>query len=164
MGLRAEWSGAHPPTFDIGSRSVVDIGGGPVSLLLKCVNLGRCDVLDPGGFPAWVSDRYSAHQVTLISVPGETDVAALDGSYDEAWVYNVLQHVDDPAKVIENARRWASTIRIFEWIDVPPYPGHPHMLTRELLDEWLDGHGYVAQLDERGCVGTAYSGIFRGRS
>lgn len=161
MGLRADWSGAHPPTFDLEGRSVLDIGGGPVSLLLKCVNFKEATVADPGEFPEWVIARYKHCGIHFSQKRGE-DLAFSPGhgDFDEAWIYNVLQHVDDPARVIENARAWASTIRIFEWIDIDPYPGHPHRLTREGLDGWLGAPGFVANLDEHGCVGTAYYGVF----
>jgi hypothetical protein len=161
MGLIANWSCAHPPEFDIEGRSVLDIGGGPVSLLLKCVNRGRCVVVDPSDFPLWVFERYRHCKIDFWHGPAE-EITDEKLHFDEAWIYNVLQHVGDPAEVIERARKHASTVRVFEWIDIDPYPGHPHRLEREGLDEWLDGHGFVAQLNERGCVGTAYYGVFQG--
>lgn len=159
MGLLASWSGAHPPTFDIGGRSVIDIGGGPVSLLLKCVNRGRCVVVDPADYPEWVFRRYEECGIELWHGRAED----IDGGphFDEAWIYNVLQHVDDPVLAIATARHHASVIRIFEWIGIDPYPGHPHRLEREDLDEWLDGMGYVAQVNENGAVGLAYYGVFQ---
>jgi hypothetical protein len=157
MGLLASWHGAHPPTFDIGGRSVIDIGGGPVSLLLKCVNRGRSVVADVAQFPPWVIARYEYCDIEFWRTRGED----IDGySFDEAWIYNLLQHVDEPAAVILAARRVARTIRIFEWIDIEPYPGHPHMLTRDLLGEWLGAPGFVANVNESGAVGHAYYGVF----
>jgi hypothetical protein len=161
MGLRPEWTGAHPPTYDIGGRSVLDIGGGPVSILLKCRNRGQAVVVDPGDFPPWVFARYGHCGIDFWHGPAEEIDDELR-SFDEAWVYNVLQHVIDPAEVLAKARRYASTIRVFEWINVQPYDGHPHLLTRDGLDEMLDGTGFVVDLNERGCVGEAYYGVFRG--
>lgn len=54
MGLVAQWGVGHPPVFDLEGRSVIDIGGGPVSLLLKCGNRGRAVVADPAEWPVWV--------------------------------------------------------------------------------------------------------------
>ena len=51
-------------------------------------------------------------------------------------------------------------LRIFEWIDIPAYEGHPHVLTKEKLDEWIDGDGYTVHLDTDGAVGRAYYGVF----
>lgn len=163
MGLLASWYGAHPPTFPMVGRSVVDIGGGPVSLLLKCVDKGRAVVADPGDYPEWVIKRYEACGIEYWRMEGESP--SLSGyTFDEAWIYNVLQHTVDPEKVIANARGLATTVRVFDWIGIDPYPGHPHRLERENLDEWLGGRGYVAQLNERGCVGSAYYGVFQGVS
>jgi len=38
MGLTAFHDGKSPFNFDLGGASVLDIGGGPSSLLLKCTN------------------------------------------------------------------------------------------------------------------------------
>lgn len=162
MGLRADWDGAHPPTFDVEGRSIVDIGGGPVSLLLKCVNRGRAVVADPSDYPAWIIARYEACGIEYWRMEGESP--SLTGyTFDEAWIYNCLQHVDDPEKVIANAWNVASTIRIFEWIGVDPYPGHTNRLEKDDLDDWLGSPGFTTQLSESGCVGYAYYGVF-GRS
>lgn len=157
MGLRADWGGAHPPAYDVEGRSVIDIGGGPVSILLKCINRGRAIVADPGVFPEWVIERYNYCNIEYWRTDGE-DISGY--TLDEAWIYNVLQHVRDPAKVIAVARELASTVRIFEWIGTDPYPGHPHRLEEEDLDEWLGAKGFVANLNERGAVGRAYYGVF----
>ena len=53
-------------------------------------------------------------------------------------------------------------LRIFEWIDIPAHEGHPVELTKELLDSIiaLPGSG-TATLNESGCYGKAYYGVFR---
>jgi hypothetical protein len=161
MGLRPDWGGAHPPRFYGGGRSFIDIGGGPCSLLLKHTNLGRAVVADPGGYPEWVVGRYDAHGIEYWQMPGESD--SLRGySFDEALIYNTLQHTVDPERVVANARSIARVVRVFEWLNLPPHPGHPHELSKPALDEWLGGHGFSALLDEHGAVGTAYYGVFRG--
>lgn len=159
MGLQADWTCGHPPAFDVGGRAIMDIGGGPVSLLLKCVNIGTAKVVDPGRFPQWTTDRYLAHGVAYERRRGEDIV--VKQLYDEAWIYNVLQHADDPECVIANARAVADVIRLFEWIDIPAYDGHPHELSQEKLEKWLGRRGFVAQVDERGAVGRAFYGVFR---
>ncbi len=159
MGLRPNWACAHPPEFDLMDRSVVDIGGGPASLLLKCINKGRAVVADPSVFPDWVIGRYEHCGIEYWRMEGESP--SLSGyTFDEAWIYNVLQHVTDPEQVIKNAQGVAGLIRIYEWIDIPAYEGHPHLLTRESLDEWLGGEGFVVELNESGAVGRAYYGVF----
>lgn len=165
MGLQANWNCAHPPTYDLGNKSVIDIGGGPVSLLLKSQSYTRAVVADPGMWPEWVTQRYAAHNVEYWRTDGE-DVEGY--TFDEAWIYNTLQHVRDPELVIKRAHELVSpasgNIRIFEWVDLEPYPGHPNRLTQTALDDWLGAPGYVTTLNESGAVGRAYYGVFRGRS
>ena len=159
MGLLASWGGAHPPTFNLGGRSVVDIGGGPVSLLLKCINYSWATVVDPGRWPDWVHDRYTAAGIGYRQERGE-DLTVMNA--DDALIYNVLQHCDDPEKVIASARKCAKTIRLFEWIDIEPYDGHPQTLTKADLEKWLGAAGFATELNEDGCVGRAFYGVFAG--
>lgn len=159
MGLRAYWAMAHPPSYDVEGKSIIDIGGGPVSLLLKCVNLGTAVVADPAQYPDWVIERYRAHGVSYWKRPGE-ELAGEKASFDEAWIYNVLTHVDDPSRVIQAAWACAPRIRIFDWIDQDPYPGHPQRLTQEGLEQDLGSPGFVSQLAENGAVGRAFYGVF----
>lgn len=161
MGLTRSPNEKTPYRFDMDGKSVLDIGGGPSSLLLKCVN-AQGKVIDPIKFPPWVYQRYKAVGIRY-SIQKAED---LDGneSFDECWIYNVLQHTENPARIIRNARTAAKLIRIFEWIDMRPCPGHPQILTREKLDEWLDGEGKVedkiAGIAEVDCLGKGYYGIF----
>jgi hypothetical protein len=99
--------------------------------------------------------------ITTIVARGEDiEVAGQEKAFDEAWIYNCLQHTDDPELIIKNARQLANTIRIFEWIDIPPHRGHPQELKEHLLNKWLGGEGHVAELDENICHGKSYSGVF----
>jgi len=158
MGLQADWACAHPPTYDVNGQSVLDIGGGPASLLLKCINRDRSVVADPGFWPQWVLDRYAAAGIEYWRTDGEN----IEGyTFDEVWIYNVLTHVRDPQKIIANAVAMSSLVRIFEWLEDAPRPGHPQTLHAAELDTWLGGTGFVAHLNEGGAVGLAYYGVFR---
>lgn len=165
MGMHM--SGEHLgkwPNYDLEGKSILDIGGGPYSILLKCFNHHDCLVVDPCDYPAWVKLRYEVIGVRMERVMGEQldTYPFIDAQYDEAWLYNVLQHVDDPEKIIANARQRAKTIRIFEWVNFPPHEGHPQELKPELLNEWLSGFGTVEQMsNENGCEGPAYYGVFK---
>ena len=148
-------------SFDVHGARVVDIGGGPVSMLLKSINRGYAMVVDPIEWPRWVYDRYMAVHITPLVARGE-DLQPGPG-YSEAWIYNVLQHVDDPALVVANARKAAKLVRLFEWIGIPPHEGHPHMLTKPLLREWLGTEkGDSAHFEGNGCHGWAFYGAFPG--
>jgi hypothetical protein len=146
-------------SFDAGGKRILDIGGGPSSMLLKCTNLKSGKVIDPIAYPEWTKTRYASHAIEVAVEDGED---AFETGWDEVWIYNCLQHAHSVEKIIENAKRAAPVLRIFEWIDIPPHDGHPIELTKKLLDDiiGLPGSG-TAYLSESGCFGVAYYGVFR---
>jgi hypothetical protein len=148
-------------SFCVNNKSIIDIGGGPSSMLLKTINLGqRGTVVDPLKYPDWTYDRYAAKGIKPIVMRGEDLIIKhFAKGYDEAWIYNCLQHTDDPELIIKNALSAAKTLRIFEWVDIPPHDGHPIELTKEKLDKWTGGLGQVITLAESGCFGKAYYNV-----
>lgn len=161
MGLEFFHNGKSPYNIDLGGRSVLDVGGGPSSLLLKCVNGAHRIVVDPLSMPSWVIERYQAAGIEYDNAPFER-WGNRPITFDEVWIYNCLQHTNDPAMVIWNALAHADLVRIFEWIDTPSNIGHPHTLTEHNLNEWLGGEGKVEWIDAENCKGKAYYGIFVG--
>jgi hypothetical protein len=131
------------PTINLAGRSVLDIGGGPVSMLLKTVNGGDLVVVDPCPYPKWVQERYLAHRVECVREWAETFTCP-DRHFDECWIYNVLQHVVDPSRVAEVALRSARLVRVFEWTNIPADQMHPHVLTDAALDGWFGSPGRPA--------------------
>ena len=139
---------------------ILDIGGGPVSLMLKTSNLKSGTVVDPIEFPQWTKDRYATHNIDVVIEKGE--YISLDG-YDEVWIYNVLKDTIDPEKIISNAKKAAPVLRIFEWVDLGPDAGK-HVLTAEDLNTWIGSKGRSVKLSQKNCYGTAYYGKFEGWS
>jgi 2-polyprenyl-3-methyl-5-hydroxy-6-metoxy-1,4-benzoquinol methylase len=156
IGLKLFHDTKTPYNFTV-VGNILDIGGGPVSMLLKCPH-AKGVVVDPCEYPYWIEERYKCAGIKYEKKRGE-DVDEV-GVYDEVWIYNVLQHVDDPEKIVKNAKKAGKLIRIFEWIGIQPCEGHPHMLTEEGLNKWLGGYGKVEALNEQGCRGEAYYGVF----
>lgn len=163
MGIMFAADERGPYLINLGDKAVLDIGGGPVSLLLKATKDSKRTVADPCDYPSWVGERYAAQGIEYKQIKGE-DVDQLgESQYDEVWLYNCLQHVDDPAKIIANAKQVlkpGGVFRIFEWINTPTNTAHPHSLTKEQLDEWIGQSGGTAHLSESGCFGDAYFGAF----
>lgn len=160
MGFSPERDWRTPWNFDMRGRSVIDIGSGPCSILLKCYRLRGSPlsmVVDPMEMPQWVKARYNEAGLIFLDSPGEK-IGNLDPqSFDLALIYNCLQHTDDPAKVVANARSLARDLAMFEWIGIEPHEGHPHMLTEGLLNEWAGRKGTVHRLTGRNeCYGTAW--------
>ncbi len=158
MGLEMVPNPKTPYAFDLGGKSVLDIGGGPISILLKCSNV-RGMVIDPLEYPAWVQARYEEAGIEYKQGKGE-DIDATN--FDEVWIYNVLQHVDDPGMILNNARRAGKLIRIFEWVDTPPNPTHPNKLNAKELDRWLGGKGTVEETGGGRVPAKMYYGQFQG--
>lgn len=159
MGLRFYHNGKSPYNIDMNGKSVIDIGGGPASLLLKCTGLIRGTVVDPLDVPHWVILRYEEAGIFLDQNPAEE---IEDGIYDEAWIYNCLQHTENPKDIIENTLRVAKVVRLFEWVETSINDGHPHSFTAEQLDKWLRGEGKVETLSLHTLRGKCYYGIFIG--
>jgi hypothetical protein len=125
-------------SLSIGGRRILDIGGGPSSMLLQVSDHGGSKVIDPIEWPSWTIDRYKSHNIEFERITGEE---IDETGWDEVWIYNCLQHTIDPKKIIENAKKAAPVLRIFEWLDIPAHEGHPQELTKNLLDEWIGQDG-----------------------
>jgi glycosyltransferase involved in cell wall biosynthesis len=143
MGVPRWGSHLVGAVFDAGGKSILDIGGGPVSLLLRCKNRGRSLVVDPIRWPDWIHERYRTAGITYLQMYAE-DLDLIE-RFDEVWIYNVLQHVQDPALVIHRARAHGKVVRVFEWIDAEVNVGHPHSLSQAFLSKHLGVPGRVIQ-------------------
>lgn len=149
----ATWIDAH-------NKSVCDIGGGVCSLLLKTQNVITPLVVEPMKLAGWAYMRYLQNNIDVLIEPVEE--AKLVGIYDEVWMYNVLQHTQNPDKIIRNAQKHSKLIRFFDWIDTPPHAGHPQTLKADHLDEMFNGRGRVIELnsDNWDGFGRCYFGVF----
>jgi len=163
MGIKRTPNLKTPYSFDLEGKSILDIGSGAYSLLLKCTNFKDSVVSDPlmNDFPEWVIKRYITHGLKPAMSSGE-DLDGLKRSFDEVWFYNVLEHVYDPKKIIDNAKRLGKIVRVFEWLDTKQSIGHLQLLTESKMNKWLNGNGKVQKINKNGAVGKCFSGIFRG--
>lgn len=148
--------------FDLQGKSILDVGGGPWSILLRSYNYSRAVVADPLAVPPSVLRRYKNYGIDFQSTPGEK--LDTNDHFDEVWIYNVLQHVIDPAEIIKRIQNLATRVRIFEWVYIPTDTCHPHLLTPEGLSNWFSGSRIervsIKQLNEQQCVGQAFIGVF----
>lgn len=130
---------------DLGGKSVLEVGAGPVALSLRCVN-GRRKVIEPLPYPDWVWERYKYFGIETEQRRAED---MQEAGWDEVWVLNVLQHVDDLEKAFVNIKSSASILRIHEWLDIPTDISHPQSLKRESLDEQLGIQGAVTTIVQK---------------
>lgn len=153
---------------DVSTKSVLDIGCGPFSLLQRRP-AGRGVAVDPIDYGP-LEERYRELGIRRVIAKGEDLTPALVGHFSEAWIYNCLQHVENPELVLRNAIQLADRVRVFEWINIPPYEGHLHMLTAEGLVRpfqetgWTDELTIVGVSKTEGLHGTFFAGVFAPRS
>lgn len=157
FGIVNDGSGRWP-VYDMDGKSVLDIGGGPVSILLKCVNVENATVVDPCVYPKWTRDRYRSAGIKVVERPAEDYRPRTQ--FDEVWIYNCLQHTIDPEKIVRQARQYGEVLRMFEWLETPACEGHPHTLHADELNEWVGGGGHIENVNENGAVGLAWYGVF----
>ena len=70
MGLFSEY-GTPDGELDMQGKSVLDIGGGPVSMTLRRINAGTLTVADPCPWPPSVHRRYKNYGIEFIQARGE---------------------------------------------------------------------------------------------
>jgi hypothetical protein len=160
IGLIRTETRRSPFIFDMLGASVIDIGGGPVSLLLKCINFSSGVVIDAGtDYPYWVYERYQSAGIRYVIEVGENLNVV---GHDEAWLINALQHTVNPEQVLRNARKAANLVRVFEWTNTISTESSPHILTKGFLDQVLDVRGTVETINLFGYVGHGYSAVAPG--
>ena len=154
QALYAPFMGIYDLNFN--TKSILDLGCGPVSMLQRAT-FKKATAVDPLDYDD--VKIYSSFGIKRVVMSAEDFTA--DEPHDEVWIYNVLQHVRDPQQVIESAKRnciKGGTIRMFEWVDMPPHVGHPHEL-KERLFELNFGEGWHKQLWS---TGTMKDCVFEG--
>lgn len=163
LGLNFEHDGNSPYVINKPQMSIIDIGGGPVSLLLK-TEAATKTVIDPCNYPAWVRDRYKQNGVHWIKDVAETYQPELAETADEVWLYNVLQHTTDPQKIFENVLQYlkvGGVFRFFDWVETGTNVAHPISLTADDISRSMVAAGFTdvvvktAELRENGAYGKA---------
>lgn len=128
-----------PTDKDFGSKTILDVGCGPVSVLQRSKH-GASRGVDPLAVSDETRKRYADAGVEFLNVKAE-DMPD-DTEFDEVWLYNVLQHTDDPHAILRKVVKMGRVVRIFEWIDLGVCPGHPQNLTEQMFLTHFGGDDY----------------------
>jgi hypothetical protein len=166
MGIEIYATPETPYNFRLNGR-LLDIGGGESSVLLKVEGeLVNGVVVDPLKYPKWVIDRYDYKGIAFENMKAEDFIFSpgVQQTFDECLIYNTLQHCENPELICKNALKISKLIRVFEWIETGTGAGHIHNLTESDLNKWLGGQGKVEMLNESGCNGRCFYGIFLGQA
>lgn len=164
LKLNFEHDGNSPYVIDRKGQRILDVGGGPVSLLLKTIASEKV-VADPCLFPDWSIIRYNDNDIDFWQVPGEN--LPLKLKFDEVWMYNVLQHTQNPEKIFSNIDKVLTkggTFRFLDWVDTPTNVAHPISLSYDYLSAVFanryDQPMLKTTINENGAVGTIAYGVF----
>jgi hypothetical protein len=119
---------------DLVGKKILECGGGCYPASYFCVGLKKIINVEPlyDKFPDSVKQKLLSKKIESISVPFEDYNTKT--KFDEVWFFNVLQHVRDPIMQIENAKKIAKTIRVFEPINTPVNNEHPHSFNLEFFE------------------------------
>ena len=143
--------------YNLSGKSILEIGAGPTGVSLRCVN-GRRKIIEPLDYPRWVWERYEYFGVEYDKMRVE-DMD--EEGWDEVWVLNVLQHIDDLDLALQKIKQSAKVLRIFEWLDIPADTIHKQVLQKNSLDKMLGIHGNVVEVNEPYMYNAnAYVGYF----
>lgn len=123
-------------SIDLNQKTVLDVGCGPISLLLRCHNFKKAVGVEPLFYNEKVDKEYLNKNIQLIRIPAE-EMNFNENEFDEVWMYNVLQHTYDPEKILQKLNTYAKCIKIFEWLDTPPHEGHPQESSEEFFVKTL---------------------------
>lgn len=79
------------------------------------------------------SDHLKRFNIPILQMMAEDAIYKVD----EVWLFNVLQHVVDPYKIVERAKSQSDCIRFFEPINYGINDCHPWNLTMEMFENWF---------------------------
>jgi len=143
-------------------KRVADLGAGPQSLMLSFAeHLAAGSVaVDPLTFLPEDEAVYAAASIERHIGPAEGFVPAAGVLYDEVWIYNCLQHVQDPAAVCAVAASITrGAVRIFEYVDVPQDELHLHTLTADDLRAAFAGMNCYSHCSGKIVIGNGGAGV-----
>jgi hypothetical protein len=129
---------------DFKDKVIVEVGAGPRGSILHTKgNFKRGVVVEPlmDRWPADIRNDYEKIGVEIIV--GAYEDLEIDEQVDETWFFNVVQHVIDPQKQLEIAKKTSKVIRVFESINSAVDTAHPHLITKETFTEVLGDFGEI---------------------
>lgn len=103
-------------------KTIVEIGCGPSPVTSACVNVNAV-LIEPLDYV------LNAARIRQTAEDAEF-------SGDEAWLFNVLQHVRDPELIVQKCKQMP-VVRFFEPIDYPVSLCHPHSFSLQDFQRWF---------------------------
>lgn len=120
--------------------SILEVGPANFPICVYHNTEGVCTIFEPIE-TSWLKTSLEQSDKLVINhrtIPFEkATVEEIGGVYSEAWLFNVLQHVQDPVKVINKCKKHAKVIRFFEPINQPTDTCHLHTFDIEFFRKYF---------------------------
>ena len=118
-------------------KRILDVGGGPKSLLLNTVGAGFSVVMDPVDYLAYIPNLKELFDSKKIQFRCCTiEDSNRSENFDEVWCYNVLPHTSTPNEFLSSLIlkvKDGGILRIMEPMH-EPYEHHPTKVTSDILN------------------------------
>lgn len=125
-------------------KTIIEIGPADFPALMFCYAFEGL-VIEP------MESEYLKHICERLGI-GRSFMPVEESSHlpecDEIWLFNVMQHVIDPAKFVDACKTATKCIRFFEPIDQYVCEHHPHTFSMQDFIAWY-GFETVNIYDER---------------
>ena len=108
-------------------KKVIEIGPADIPALSFCKHIGESYIIEP-----MASGLLKRFNIPIIQEPAEN----VDFIGDEVWMMNLLQHVQDPFKIVEQAKK-SKIVRWFEPVNYGIDECHLWNLTHEMFKDWF---------------------------
>jgi hypothetical protein len=146
--------------FNQVQENIIEIGCADFPALRYVESIGSI-IIEP--MASQHLSQFCAHKdIMLIQEPFENiDNADFLSNY-EIWMFNVLQHVQDPDKFIHNAKK-ARCVRYFEPIETELTDYHPFSFTRNDFETWFPGVNHYYNETKNQCFhdGPCCYGVYK---
>jgi hypothetical protein len=113
-------------------QDIIEIGPADFPAI-RYLSHNNCTIIEPMPSPL-LEDFCTKNSIALFKGKFETYIGSLEDK--EIWMFNVLQHTQDPEWVIMQAKK-ARIVRYFEPINTDITPYHPHSFSVDDFDRWF---------------------------
>ena len=124
---------------DLKQKSIAEIGCARISSLFFCNNYSKSYVIEPTQYPE--ADKYYEGK-DIVKIHERAEVCNFP-KVDEVWMFNLLQHVQNPDLLIKKCKQNSKIIRFFEPIDYEINEQHPFKFS---FDDFKNYFGDCVQL------------------
>lgn len=118
---------------DLAGKSIVEIGPGRIAGLLFCHNYSKSYIIEPTEYED-IDHLYQSKDLEIIK---ETTEECEFPKVDEVWIFNLMQHVQDPDLLIKKCKENSKIIRFFEPTDLPINNEHPFSFSKQDFEDYF---------------------------